>query len=267
MEYLIKHKKILLFFLAFMILSLSILQIFRFIFSDAISHEIIRNASINMISGSFLVIILYFMGYSIFKKSTRPPLILLAIIIPGILVAINNFPFSAFLGGRTNIYELNHVIYLFAIECLSTSLLEEVAFRGIILLLLIERLPKNKKGYLVAIIISSALFGIAHLVNLFNGSSWDSTLLQIVYSSFMGALWSVVFIATGNLLFPILLHASFNFFGLVLFRIGTVTNRYDSITIISTLVLAIITFIFYVFLFKSITDEDIDRILLSDVST
>lgn len=263
-----KNKQFLTIFIALMILVISALQITDIFFvSDSTSETIIRNVSFNIILGTFLTFVVYYIGYSLFKKPNKKTITLLAIIIPGMLIAINNFPFSAFISGRTLILEENHVIYLFAIECLSIGFLEEVAFRGIILIILIERLPKNKKGYLIAIIISSTLFGVAHLVNIIGGSSFQTTLLQVIYSSLMGALWSIVFIMTSNLLFPIFLHASFNFLGLVLFKVGTVSNRYDSFTIITTFVLAAIAFLYYVFIFKHLKDKDINRIILSDHSS
>ncbi len=267
MNNLIKHKKTLILFVGLMILSIITLQIIGFfVTTDSLSQEIIKNSTIRIVAGTFLVIILYSLGYHLFKKPSKSPTMILFIIIPGLLIAFNNFPISAFFNGRTVINELHHVIYLFAIECLSIGLLEETAFRGVILIILMQRLPKNKRGYLTAILISSLIFGAAHLLNLFNGLSLTNTLLQIGYSFLMGALWSVVFISTENLIFPIMLHASFNFFGLVLFRIGSVSNRFDTVTIISTTVLAIVSLFFYIFIFVSKTSKEIERALHLDLS-
>jgi membrane protease YdiL (CAAX protease family) len=126
---------------------------------------------------------------------------------------------SAYLSSRTTLTEPIHTVFFYAVECLAIGFFEETVFRGVILLVLLQRLPQTKRGSFMAIIVSSALFGLTHLFNLFVGAAVPDTLIQVGYSFLMGAMWSVIYIATENLLFPILLHASYNFFGEVLFRL------------------------------------------------
>ena len=212
MKNLLKHKKILLVISSLIIFLVLLLQLANFFyFKDSHSKQIIQDTSIRMIAGLLLIILLYQQGYHLFQKPLKSLSLIGLIILPGILVGINNFPFSAFINGRTTVTEPRHIIYLFAIESLSVGIFEEVAFRGVVLIVLLELFSKNKKSYFKAIIISSALFGLTHLLNLFTGSPLPAVLLQVGYSFLMGSLWAVVFLATQNILFPIILHTIYNF--------------------------------------------------------
>jgi hypothetical protein len=234
--------------------------------TEAIAKEMIRDTSIRMILGTALIIMLYYLGFDPFKKSSKPLLWVAFIILPGLFIAINNFPWSAFLSGRTMLNEPHHLVYLYAIECLSIGFLEETVFRGIILAIFIQRLPHTKAGAFQAILVASALFGIIHLVNLAVGASLPDTLLQVGYSFLMGALWSVVYLATKSLLYPMLLHATYNFFGLVLYRLGSVTDRFDLITILVTAFMALIVSLFYFGVFGRLTQKEISDTVSADSS-
>jgi membrane protease YdiL (CAAX protease family) len=83
------------------------------------------------------------------------------------------------------------------------------------------------------------VFGIAHLLNI-SSLGIDLMILQVGYSFLMGMMWSVMFLRTRNLWMVILMHASYNFFGQVLFTMGTVNQRFDMLTIWITVLLAIL---------------------------
>lgn len=258
MIYLKQHKKILLTIIAISLIVVVVLQALAvFLLTDSMSREMIRDTSIRMIIGAVFVITLYYLGFEPFKKNPKSMLWIVMVILPGLIISVNNFPWSAYLSGRAFINEPLHLVYLFAVECLSTGFLEESVFRGIILVVIIQRLPQTKAGILKSIIISSALFGLIHLVNLISGASLGDTLLQIGYSFLMGALWSVVYLASKNLLYPILLHATYNFFGLVLFRLGVVINRFDLITVVITAGFALLASLFYFGVFGKLSQTEI----------
>jgi membrane protease YdiL (CAAX protease family) len=265
MKHLKQHQRVLLPIIAISLLLIVFLQaVAAFWLTDTLSNKMIQDASIRLIIGMALVITLYYLGFVPFKKSSKPLLCVACIILPGLIIAINNFPWSAFLSGRTMLNEPQPLVYLFAIECLSIGFLEETVFRGIILVTLIQRLPQTKTGAFQAILIASALFGLIHFANLFSGASPMETLMQIGYSFLMGALWSVVYFATKNLLYPILLHATYNFFGLVLFRLGSVTNRFDLITILITAVMAIVASLFYFGVYRRLGQQELSNIISAD---
>jgi hypothetical protein len=265
MNDLMKHKKLLIFFVSSSLLTILVIHLLGIVsFSDSLSREMISDTSIRLVFGILLVILMYYMGYSLFKKPSKSWIGVVIIIVPGIIIAINNFPISAYLANRITITEPIHAIYLYAIECLSIGLLEETVFRGIILMVLLQRVPQTKNGYFMAIVISSAFFGIIHLLNLFHSASVSATLLQVSYSFLMGIMWGVIYLATQNLIFSIILHAMYDFFGQVLFRFGTVTNRFDFITILITSIFAVIAVIFYLRVFIKIKENEIKSLCLID---
>ena len=224
------------------------------IINNQLVSVMIQNSFLRIILGIIFIIMLFRMGYGKFLKFNNPYKSLL-IIIPGIIIAINNFPISAYFNGRTSLSEPIYTVFLFMIECLSVGFFEEIIFRVIILLFLLQKLPKTKKGVLLAIIISSAVFGLIHVINLFSGASLSNTLLQVGYSFLVGMMWAVMYLKTNNLWYIVLLHALYNFFGSVLFELGTVTNRYDIFTIIITSVLAILVAIYSIKLFTELSER------------
>lgn len=267
MKYLKQHRRVLLPIIGISTLMIVFLQIAgAFWLTDDLSKQMIQDASVRFALGTALVILLYYLGFDPFMKSSKSFLWCVGIILPGLMIAINNFPWSAFLNGRTLLNEPYPLVYLFAIECLSIGFLEEIVFRGIILVVLAQRLPQSKSRVFQAILIASALFGLVHLMNLFSGASPMDTLMQIGYSFLMGALWSVVYLATKNLLYPILLHATYNFFGLVLFRLGSVTNRFDLFTILITVVMAILGGLYYLGVFRRLEQQEMSHLISTDES-
>jgi len=95
---------------------------------------------------------------------------------------------------------------------LSTGLLEEVIFRGIVLKILLRKTGSTKKGIISAFIISAALFAVVHLIHLIWKNPIDVTgdlLFAIAGGMFLGA----VYLRTKTLIVPILLHWLMNLSG------------------------------------------------------
>ncbi|MBQ2700016.1 MAG: CPBP family intramembrane metalloprotease [Clostridia bacterium] len=82
--------------------------------------------------------------------------------------------------------------------------LEEVIFRGFLFNAM------KKDGLKTAIIVSSLTFGAGHIVNLFMGEPLLDTLLQLVYASAAGLMFTVIFLKSGTLIPCILAHALLN---------------------------------------------------------
>ena len=99
------------------------------VLDDSLSSVIIRDTSVRIIIGTTLIIISVFLGYSFFKVSPYSRRKVLLWGLPGLIIAFNNFPISAVLAGRAELTQPGHTVILFAIECLSIGLLEEVVFR------------------------------------------------------------------------------------------------------------------------------------------
>jgi membrane protease YdiL (CAAX protease family) len=95
-----------------------------------------------------------------------------------------------------------------------------MAFRGVVFLTVLEGRRKTKLGAFVSIAITSVVFGVVHLVNVFAGSSLPAVLLQVGYSALIGAMCSVVLMKTANIWLCVVLHAVYNFCGGVVPRFG-----------------------------------------------
>lgn len=201
--------------------------------------QMIKNATTRFVVGFILLYAIISIGrndlmrFGNIKKS-------LLIILLALIVSLNNFPVIAYMDGRANLSEPFYRVILFLIECLSVGFFEEILFRGILLIVMIEKFSDLKGGTRISVIISSLIFGLVHLVNLFDGASLGSTILQVGYSFLMGMLWAMIYLKTGNIWVVMILHATYNFFGQVMFYLGAVENRFDPYTILITVILAMI---------------------------
>ena len=84
---------------------------------------------------------------------------------------------------------------------LSIGMAEELYFRGILCNIWL------KKGPVRAMVVSSVLFGVCHLLNIAGGSGLAVTLLQICFAILYGLVFALIFIRSGSLIPCVLLHA------------------------------------------------------------
>ena len=81
---------------------------------------------------------------------------------------------------------------------------EETAFRGLMIPVLVRK--NSKKSVIIAILTSSIVFGIAHGSNILAGADPMHSLLQVINSVFVGAALSALYLISGNILIPMLVH-------------------------------------------------------------
>ena len=220
--------------------------------------QIIENERKNFFVFESLTLLFGFLAFFIVMKEEQSGLFLkpknLLFLLPGIIVAIDNFQFAAYFSGKMQPLRADALDWiLFSIYCLLTGLFEETIFRGTIFALIANRFEKNKKGLLKTIIVSSVVFGLAHLFNLFTGGG-AVVLLQVCYSTLTGMLFAFVLIKTKNLLCSAFAHGLYNFCGLLFsaeqgLGFGAVIDFYTGFTmfIVCSLVavFAIISFVKY----------------------
>ena len=103
---------------------------------------------------------------------------------------------------------VSNLIYLVFLS-LSVGFIEELLFRGIIIRAWL------KKGAYVAVGVSTALFGLGHLMQLMGGQSAFGTVLQIVFSLVLGLALALVVLRTWSIWGVIVFHALFDFVQLV----------------------------------------------------
>ena len=145
--------------------------------------------------------------------------------LPLVLLASTNF----WGGVALKMSVLETVLYILSMICV--GILEESIFRG----LLFNALKKD--NVVRAVIISSLTFGIGHIVNLLNGAEVLATLLQIVYATAAGFLFTVIFLCSGSLIPCIVTHCAINSFSAVAGRSSKVLDMITAavLTVVATL--------------------------------
>lgn len=152
-------------------------------------------------------------GYKVFNKSTVKAIIA---ILPCFLAVACNPPLIGLITGDAALSYSGTTLFLYILlfiaECLLVGVFEELLFRGILFPAVEERLKEKKRGRFFAAIISAAIFALVHLFNLFTASP-IAVLMQVGYSFLLGGACCFTFLKTENILYCVLLHASFNFCG------------------------------------------------------
>lgn len=207
--------------------------------------------------GAFLVVVAH-LGYGIldaFKRSFWKDLLFC---IPAFAVVINNLHIYTILDGRERVTGGIGMILLLALECFCIALFEEMAFRGVVFLSLLEGRRKKISDVVISIIISSAIFGLIHAVNFFTSSPL-AVVLQIGYSFLIGGMCSVVLLYTSNIWLCVALHTIYNFCGALVPTLGE-GYCWDTPTVIFTSALAVATTVYMLVALRRLDLSRLDRI-------
>ncbi len=170
------------------------------------------------------------------------------IIAVSLLVAVNNFPIIALVSGEASITAGAGEICKFVFFCASVGFFEEVYFRGLIFPLLLAFFKDKKFAELKAVLVSGAVFGLIHLVNLFGGADFGSVAMQVGYSALNGLMYAALFLFTRSLVFPILCHTLFDIGGLMIERLGA-GEIWNASAIVLTAVVAVLAAAWIIFRF------------------
>ena len=120
--------------------------------------------------------------------------------IPLILLSSVNLWF----GVKMNMPLISSMLY--ALTMILAGIIEEILFRG---MLYKEMAESNEKS---AMIVSSLLFGVGHIVNLFNGSGAElvSNMCQVVYAISVGFMFVILFKRCKSIIPCIITHSLLN---------------------------------------------------------
>ena len=183
------------------------------------------SSSVDMIITRFCgavvaVLLLNYLGYNVFHKPCAKGLAAAA---PCLIVALCNPPMLSLVCGSSSLNYSGKTLAgytaVFAAECILVATFEETLFRGAIFLSLLETKRENGKRIFLAVLQSSLAFALVHLLNLFS-SSPAAVLLQVGYSFLLGGMCAYTLLCTRNIVFPIIVHAVFNFCGQFVERFG-----------------------------------------------
>lgn len=172
------------------------------------------------------------------------------LIIPFFVVVLNNIPFFPFASGELNFASdvTAKTIIFYILACFCGVALEEIVFRGLVFSTLLRKYKDKKQCVFFAVLISSALFGATHIVNLLGGASIGPVVMQIGYSFLIGGMCAVALYLTGCINYSIVLHFIFNLGGL-LSSYGMISGTiWTTLTIALTAIIAVIVSIYTIIL-------------------
>lgn len=227
--------------------------------SDGALRSLVDMSVTRFLGGVIFVAITVNLGYDILNPIKRPFWHSVLICLPAFAVTVNNFPFSQFISGGAVIDSGWQKIALLAIQCFSVGFFEETAFRGAVLFSILKRKKLSRAWAFWSVMLSSAVFGLVHLINLYQSSPL-SVFMQIGYSFLIGAMCSVVVLKTSNIWLCVILHGMFNFCGALVPTCGQ-GELWDTVTVVITVVIAVITAIYMCFVFWRLDLNEIEKAL------
>ncbi len=230
-------------------LILLVLVIFELAFQSVLPMWDMWQSVSRLLGGLACVIFIFeFSFQKIMNPLGNKCIFALLAVLPAFAVAINNFPFISVLAGDVTFKAPIGGLLLYALSCFSVGFFEEMAFRGCAFMFLLKSRRKSRLGIFIAIFLSSVVFGLIHLVNIFT-SSPVAVLLQIGYSALIGALCSVVLLVTKNIWLCVLLHSVYNFCGGIVPEFMTEGNIWTAGEVAFTAVIAVIVTLYTIGLF------------------
>lgn len=142
-------------------------------------------------------------------------------------------------------------MFLIFFEKLTSAFLEEIVFRGFVLVLILNKYIERKNGVLISILLASFIFGTTHFINIITQSELltvGGVIKQVYIATCLGAMFSAMFLKSRNIFILIMAHFVFNIFSVleeVEMNATTATRVIDDKTtfeIIGSLILILIIF-------------------------
>lgn len=222
--------------------------------ADETMQMLLKSVFSRILGTAVFLPVLFYLRIRIFA---RPTLACLSAFLPALAVAVNNFPILSAAWGDAYLLR-SDLVWLYAIDTLMIGVFEEIAFRGVLFPLLLENHRGTTRQIFGVTVAASAVFGLVHLVNLFEGAGIGPTLLQVGYSFLIGGMCSIVLLKSGNLFLCILLHAVYDFCGGLYPALGA-GEWWDKPTVIFTAALGVAVFVWMMRLLLHISPEEADR--------
>lgn len=227
----------------------------RSLISDDDYRPAILNTLVMDALGSVVFVCMtIYMGYRVWGIK-KPWMRSLLFGLPALAVAVNNAPIIGLATGNAYITDPAGGVLIMLAYCLAIGTFEEFAFRGLFFMMILEDRRKSTKQIFWTTAISSAVFGLVHLVNLAVGAGPGATLLQVGYSFLIGGMCAIVLLKTGSIWYCVLLHTVYDIGGTILYVGGGV--RWDAVTVTITAVLGVAVAVFMAVALMRIKPEDV----------
>lgn len=256
-----------------LIVCVALVVVYRLLLSDAasnselmkslISNDLYRKPILDTLVmdglGSVVFVCMsIYMGYRVLDPMRKPVGKSLLFLLPALAVAVNNFPLIGLFTGNAYVTDPIGGVLILIAYCIAIGMFEEFAFRGLFYLMILDGRRNSTKQIFWTTAISSAVFGLVHLVNIAIGASPGATLLQVGYSFLIGAMCSIVLLKTANIWYCVLLHTVYDIGGTILYLGGG--KRWDAATVIITAVLGVAVAVFMLITLLRVKPEEIERL-------
>jgi len=225
---------------------------------DETVESLIKITASRMLGGAVFLLLIIRMKYHVLGSLKRKHLKGALLCFPALIIVVNNLPIIGLISGNAFLTR-KELIPLFALQCLAIGFFEELAFRGFVFPYIMEKRHETRNGIFWSIVISGAVFGLVHMLNLLAGASVGSVLLQIGYSFLIGAMCSVVLLRTKNIWICVALHAIYDFCGYLVPTLGG-GIIWDAATVTITAVLSVLICAYMIWLFFRTDITDIKNI-------
>ena len=255
--------------LIILVICVVLIAAFRVFFADALAESalmrslisdddyrpaILNTLVMDALGSVVFVCMTIYMGYRVWGIK-KPWMRSLLFGLPALAVAVNNAPIIGLATGNAYITDSVGGVLIMLVYCLAIGTFEEFAFRGLFFMMILEDRRKSTKQIFWTTAISSAVFGLVHLVNLAVGAGPGATLLQVGYSFLIGGMCAIVLLKTGSIWYCVLLHTVYDIGGTILYVGGGV--RWDAVTVTITAVLGVAVAVFMTVALTRIKPEDV----------
>ena len=178
------------------------------------------------------------------------------IMIPVIVVDVALFIFDSIVAGGS----MNSLVFVFATS-LVAGIVEEITFRSLILANLM-RITKTYKGMLMSVVVTSVIFGVAHLTNLISGANAGSTIMQVISASIMGLFFAAVYMMCGSIVPLMVFHFGHDVLAFLFLKVnesGATIRGVTTVSLIEELILNIALLVMAVYILRPVNFEQIRR--------
>ena len=161
-------------------------------------------------------------SFKSFFKTQLSGIVMYITIISGLIAGL----YVMYSGGKSYKSPIEIVFYFLFMIGIGFS--EELLFRGTLYTIIKGKEDTSKKRTILAIVVSSLLFGVAHFTNLFMGQGLIDTINQVVLAAGIGFIFSAVYSKHKNLYGLMFIHSAIDFVGMWsqgLVEAGTVASN------------------------------------------
>ena len=237
--------------------AIAALEIFPPAYSaDPLIQDMMKVTVTRLIGAALFIPIMLTRKYKILGFAKENRAFALLVTLPALAVVVNNLPVIGLISGGAAVTRKGLYLALYALESISIGLFEEVAFRGVLFMSVLEDRRSTSREIFGATLVTSLVFGAVHLLNLFIGASPLSVMLQVGYSFLIGGMCAIVLLRTHSVWICVFLHSLFDFNGNLVPKLGE-GKIWDAATVAITAVLGVAVLVFMLAVLKNTRPSDV----------